>query len=139
MILQEYFNRKDAQGKPQAVTFMYEKFEVSVSMGGRQEVCEDMLRMVLYPEMKKGELEKKKSEGRHTYVVRSELEYRQCWHYAEQQYRALLAAAIVPQRQVRLRCHGTLLVGVCVFLCVCCVCLYVCARDIILLMAPMAY
>ncbi len=100
LLLQEYFGRKDTQGKPQAVTFMYEKYEVTVPMGGRQEVCEEVMKSVLFPSIKKSELEKKKSEGRHTYVVRSELEYRQCWHYAEHQYRTLLAAKIVPERQV---------------------------------------
>jgi hypothetical protein len=46
------------------VTIMYEKYEVAVPMRGRQEMCEKMVKEVVFKGRNQGDIEKIKAESR---------------------------------------------------------------------------
>ena len=84
----------DENGDTKRYCFMYEKFSVTTkeaSTGSTPatvstEVSEMRLRL-LNASLREAEIIKLKNETRINFTVKTELEFRQCWHWIEMEYR----------------------------------------------------
>lgn len=98
MLFEQFVLEKDDDGLPKMWSFMYEKFNINTKEGWT-EVSEMRLRY-LNPSLREAEIIKLKNESRVSFSVKTELDFRQCWHWIEHEYRWVLSfAADVPEGQ----------------------------------------
>ncbi|KAJ1479665.1 hypothetical protein T484DRAFT_1813364, partial [Baffinella frigidus] len=99
MMIQHFIEEKLPDGSFQRFSFIYEKYHALIPLKGWEEVCGRRL-AILNPKLKDADLTRLKAESKRTFAVKSELDFRQVWHWAEQEYRACLTArSLVPQTQ----------------------------------------
>jgi WD40 repeat protein len=98
LLLEMLVHEKNEKGELKSWCFMYEKFNIK-TQDGWDEVSEMRLR-ILNPSMRDAEIIKLKNECRISFSVKTELDFRQCWHWLEHEYRWVLSATTdVPEGQ----------------------------------------
>ena len=98
LLLEMLIHEKNEKGELKSWCFMYEKFNIK-TQDGWDEVSEMRLR-ILNPSMRDAEIIKLKNESRISFSVKTELDFRQCWHWIEHEYRWILSATTdVPEGQ----------------------------------------
>ena len=98
LMLQQFVFETDENGVLKSWCFLYEKFKI-LTKEGWEEVSELRLR-TMNPSLREAEMIKLKNESRISYSVKSELDFRQCWHWIEHEYRWILSSTSdVPEGQ----------------------------------------
>jgi len=99
LMIEQFVHEKDAEGVVKSFCFLYEKFNINTKEGWT-EVSEMRLRC-LHPSMREAEIIKLKNESRISFSVKTELDFRQCWHWIEHEYRWMLSfTSDVPEGQI---------------------------------------
>jgi WD40 repeat protein len=98
LLLEHFVMEKNEKDEMNSWCFMFDKYKINTREGW-SEVSELRLKC-MYPSMRQAELIKLKNESRIQFSVKTEADFRQCWHWIEHEYRWILSfTSDVPEGQ----------------------------------------